>query len=212
MYVVAVDRRSMEDLLLWQGVGRVLARSRPGAGLIVVHAPGETAERILEGEGLDLRGPDGLLRAGTPGGAALLERAVRSEMRRIVGLLTESGVPAVGFAGGDRGLFSDGGSGRWLKAVAAAGPVPIVASAVVGEGAGHELSLAASTHWMVARLGVLPVFLAAEGAGSATESPEEGRLPARDPDAVAELESRGIRALITAVSDLGTLGAGPLRA
>ncbi len=132
LYLVHLDAVHLDDLLFTQSLGRLMMGT--SHRLILVHGDGGQAERVLESAGLF---PD-------PGAEpsaqerALVDQAVRQASRKIVGLLTDSQVPAVGVHGGDRGLLrSQGddvraGSVGWLADLANQRAVPVVSTLMGG--------------------------------------------------------------------------------
>lgn len=210
IFVVAVDRRTMEDLMAWEAVARSLsARPAGSGGLVLVYAPGEQAERTLEGEGHAIRGADGLLRAGDRASAAALARAARGENRRITAMLSEAGIPAVGFLGGDRGLLRAAAVPAWLAGAVRAGSVPVIASVDAGEEGARELPLGDSVAWLAGLPGARTVFLADRAASeTAAQTESERKLP-RDSASIERVQARGISVRISTVSELASLGREP---
>ncbi len=201
IHVVAVDRSTLDDLMAWQTIARALAGRAPRAGgVVLLHAPGEPVERMLEGRELELRGPDGFLRAMDAVSSEALEQAVRSDNRRIAALLTEEGVPAVGFVGGDRGLLGAGAPPTWLEAVIRTGSIPVVASVSPGPGGLCERGLDEAVSWFSGLPGAVPVLLAAAASGR-----PEG-LSARDRGIADRLEDRGLNVTLSTIYGLAALG------
>lgn len=200
IHVVAVDRVTLDDLMAWQTIGRALAERPPGAGhVVLVHVPGESVDRTLEGSGMDLRAGGGLLRSTDPASSEALGRAARSENRRIVTLLTEEGLPAVGFLGGDRGLLGQHAPPPWLEAVVRAGSIPVVASVAPDRDGMREMALAESTAWLSGLPGAVPVLLARGKPGP------RGVLDPCDPGTADRLAESGISAMLSTVSGLSRL-------
>ena len=102
IYLIYLDLYHLDDLLFLPSLARMMGRQRRPSCLLV-HGAGEQAERLLEAEGLFPERKEGLVQVSTAAEAALVERAARQVNRRIVGALTEEGVPAVGVQGIDRG-------------------------------------------------------------------------------------------------------------
>ncbi len=133
IYLVHLDAVHLDDLLFTQSLGRLMMGT--SHRLILVHGDGGQAERLLESAGIF---PDP---ASPPSDheRALVDQAIRQTARKIVGLLTDSQVPAVGIHGGDRGLLRvDGGaihpgSVGWLADLANQRAVPVVSTLVGGE-------------------------------------------------------------------------------
>jgi acetylglutamate kinase len=93
----------------------------------------------LEARAFDFEENDGAPVASTREVAELIERAYREANKEIVAVLTEFGVPAVGFQGSDRGLIRSGGGGSevgtidWLERILLSGPVVVVSALGTGE-------------------------------------------------------------------------------
>lgn len=183
--------------MAWQAIARALSnRSTVSSLAVLVHAPGEQVERSLEGKGMDLRSPGGVLQSTDPENATALELALRSDNRRLVSILTEEGVPAVGFVGGDRGILGPGDPSQWLEGVIRTGTVPVVASATVGGGAAWELPLAESVAWLTGLSDAVPVLLVGSNRG------ESDAREVSDRQTAEELETRGISVVFSTLSGL----------
>lgn len=140
--LVLIGRKLTEDLLFWERLGRALKPSSE-TPTVLLHGPGETTERTLEGDGFSLAET-----GSEPGKDAAIRSAFRSENRRSVALLTDAGIPAVGFLGTDRRLIevSKGGAAPQgsgplrvrtdlISNTAATGTVPLLGCACDHEGA-----------------------------------------------------------------------------
>ncbi len=132
IYLVHLDAVHLDDLLFTQSLGRLMMGT--SYRLILVHGDGGQAERLLESAGLF---PDATSKP-SPQESALVDQAIRQAARKIVGLLTDSQVPAVGVHGGDRGLLRveggkvHAGSMGWLADLANQRAVPVVSTLVGG--------------------------------------------------------------------------------
>lgn len=138
LHLLYLDRYHLDDLLFMQA----LARSLAGAGqavppCVIVHGSGEQAERMLEGEGVFVERDGGVLRGTSPAEAALLERALRETNQKLVGMLIDAVVYAVGVQGANRSLLYLGADGRpaagktgWVRELASKRAVPVVAATV----------------------------------------------------------------------------------
>ena len=132
LYLVHLDAVHLDDLLFTQSLGRLMMGT--SHRLILVHGDGGQAERMLESAGIF---PDAASEP-SPQEQALTDQAVRQAARKIVGLLTDAQVPAVGVHGGDRGLLRvEGGSVQagsvgWLADLANQRAVPVVSTLVGG--------------------------------------------------------------------------------
>lgn len=121
------------DALFVRSLAQALARMADRR-VLILHGPGEHAERALEGEGIFRDRSGGLMPVETPAEHALLERALRHANRKITGAMTDAVVPAVGVIGHERGLFRivDGqlqaGNVDWIEALARQSVVPVVAA------------------------------------------------------------------------------------
>nr|BCX00190.1 MAG: hypothetical protein KatS3mg041_0236 [Bacteroidota bacterium] len=73
--------------------------------VVLVHGTSTQSEELFVREGLALECTGSLYRVGTPEAHEALVRSVREWNRRLVALLTENGLPAVGLQGTDRGLL-----------------------------------------------------------------------------------------------------------
>jgi len=187
--------------MAWQGIARALAARETGpGGLILVHSPGESVDRALEAQGLDGRPPGDRLDVSDPDSIDVVERAVRSENRNLSAFLGQEGVPAVGFVGGDRGLFREGGSASWLIGVARTGTVPIVSTAVTDGTGVRELPLGQALEWVCALGNTTAVLLsqARDVAGGISEAIDQASLQ--------HLQDRGISTALSTISGLYRLG------
>ncbi|NNE69882.1 MAG: hypothetical protein HKN29_05905, partial [Rhodothermales bacterium] len=123
--LVLIGRKLTEDLLFWEQLGRAVKAS-PETPMVLLHGPGEVTERTLEGDGLSVAdaGRD-------PETDAAIIAAFRAENRRSVAMLTDAGLPAVGFLGTDRRMISmDQGllnvRADLISRTAASGTIPLL--------------------------------------------------------------------------------------
>ena len=138
LHLLYLDRYHLDDTLFVQALARTLAGAGRGVPpCVIVHGSGERAERMLEGEGLFVERENGVLRGTSPEEAALLDRALREANRKLVGVLTDAVVYAVGVQGADRRLLHLGEDGRlgvgkaeWVRELASKGAVPVIAATV----------------------------------------------------------------------------------
>lgn len=141
MLLLFLDDYHLGDPLFVGRLAQLMGRRAGRPPCLVVHGGGEAAERALEAQGLVPGRRGGVVVAETAEQAALAERAVRRLNQKIVGTLTDEGVPAVGLQAADRGLLrrAEGGAveaGRtaWLQALVRQGAVPVVSPLVGGAG------------------------------------------------------------------------------
>jgi hypothetical protein len=124
--LLVVGRKLTDDLLIWDQLGRSLARNQAGP-TIILHSPGEMTERILEGEGFSFSDVGG---SGAADMAMLA--AFRQENRKAASTLTEQGVPAVALLGTDRRIIHVSAEGKltvtigFLGDSVQAGAIPII--------------------------------------------------------------------------------------
>jgi hypothetical protein len=135
LYLMVLDRSQSSDTLFLNGLARARFTGGPRAS-IVVHGSDEAAVRRIEAEGQIPLWRGGELVARTAEEALLIEQAMRATTRRIVGMLTDAGVHAVGFQGAERRLLVPEGTGvaagrtGSLLDLAEHGVLPVVASSV----------------------------------------------------------------------------------
>lgn len=137
LHLLYLDRDHLNDLLFTQA----LARSLAGPAVppcVIVHSSGEHAERMLESQGIFAERTGGVLSATSPQEVALLARALRETTQKLVGMLTDAVVYAVGMQGADRGLLRLRPDGRlaagrtgWVRELAAKQAVPVIAATVM---------------------------------------------------------------------------------
>ncbi len=140
IYLLYLDCVHQADPLFVQGLARALASAVRLPRCILLHGSGDRIARMLEAGGYDVDAP------GVRVPPSVVERVVREETRRIVEVLTDAGVSAVGFQGTDRGMLrrsEDGGlvarGASWVHDLTEKRVVPVV-SALVHEAGGetHE--------------------------------------------------------------------------
>ena len=133
VYLLYLDDYHAGDGLFLQRLARSLSRPA-GVSCLIVHGSGEHAERMLEAEGLFLKRTSGLLPVQTTAEHQIVERAIEETNRKIVKLLADAVVPAVGIVGNRRRLLvlKDGLVGAqnvtWLRKLASKGVIPVVAA------------------------------------------------------------------------------------
>ncbi len=187
--------------MAWQGIARALAARGTGSGgLLLLHSPGESVDRALESRGLQGRPPGGTLDVSDPDMINLVERAVRSENRRISAFLGQEGVPAVGFVGGDRGLLRERGSTSWLIEVTRRGTIPVVSTAVPYAAGIRELTLGQAVEWVCEVEDTVAVLL------GEVRNDAGGASTPIDHSAQKHLESRGISTELSTISGLRLVG------
>lgn len=140
IYLIYLDYYHL-DVLFVQILARTLANTPRMEVLppmcLIVHGSGERAERMLEAEGLFPERIHGVLQVRTPEEQRIVERATKEMNRRIVGILTDATVYAVGFQGYDRGLLRvnpeggiTGSEANWLVDLIKKRAVPVISSLV----------------------------------------------------------------------------------
>jgi len=108
IFIVCLDHRLEEDLLFWQTFTRVMdpGHSRPSTFLVL--GSSDRCARTVEAAGGSSARKEGVLVLESQVQRDAFERATRDDGRRIVQLLSDTGVSSVGFAGFDRRiLFCD---------------------------------------------------------------------------------------------------------
>ncbi len=213
--LVVIGRRLTEDLLFWEQLGRsitataeatALAASTSERPIVLLHGPGEMTARSLEGDGLSL--DDAGRDEGTD--AAILA-AFRTENRRAVAVLTDQGVPAVGFLGTDRKLISGAPQELFVRAgligqTASIGAVPLL-GAIAREPSGLFLpALAALVERWIGAAQVPPsvIWLTGRSPESSISSEDVMNLTGETllPD-VAKMEGVSVR--VSGISEVGSL-------
>ncbi len=129
-----LDRYHLGDPLFLQALGQSIARTvdtslRP----IIIHGQGDEAQKRLEGQGIFIEAERDVYTGKTEVERHIIETAHRELNRRLVSLLTESIVPAVGFMGADRNLVRVmdeqvrmGGGLTWLRDILDRRVVPVI--------------------------------------------------------------------------------------
>jgi acetylglutamate kinase len=144
LYILLLSPHQVDDVLFVQALARTLGKGSGGAPpMMIVHGSGEAAERRLEGEGLYAVRLDGKLVVRSPQEAQWVEQAVRESNRKLVSVLNDAVVHAVGFQGTDRrllrveenGTVTAPGAG-WVLDLAFKGAVPVIAGVVFDRPAG----------------------------------------------------------------------------
>jgi hypothetical protein len=203
--LVVIGRKLTEDLLFWQQLGRAIKASAE-APMVLLHGPGEVTTLSLEGDGLAL---DEIGRDDGTDDAILA--AFRSENRRAAGLLTDEGVPAVGFLGTDRKMIT----GTSLEPIvrtgllgdtASTGAVPLLGGMAGGPSGLFNPALARLVEGWITAAEVLPtVIWLTRRAPEASISPEDvmNRTGERVLPEAAKMEGVSVR--VSGISDVGSL-------
>ncbi|QXD14258.1 hypothetical protein GQ464_012470 [Rhodocaloribacter litoris] len=186
LHVLYIDPEHQANPLFWQGLGRALAGAGPRMPhTLLVHGSGNRLQSWLEAEG---RFADD-----EPPPPDLVERLLRMETHRIVGLLTDAGVPAVGLQGSDRGLLRRDADGsvtapgaRWVRDLARRRAVPVIAA----QAAGGEVPLLLAVEALTRQLADEPLRIVFFTRTNRPGVVEQGRL--RDVLPAAELEATGV--------------------
>ena len=206
--LVVIGRKLTEDLLFWEQLGRSITATAD-APIVLLHGPGEMTGRALEGDGHSLEDVGRDARKD-----ASILAAFRSENRRAATLLTDQGVPAVGFLGTDRKMISGAPEAPSVRAeligkTAATGAVPLLGAVAQG----------ASGLFLPALATVLEGWIAAAEASPSviwlTAGPPNGAISSEDvmnrtgetrlPD-VAKMEGVSVR--VSGISDVGSVHPG----
>ena len=127
MYLVLLDAFHLDDLLFLGALGRLMAAAPQP--VVLIHGDGGLAARALEAKGYF---PGDALSAEA---LALVAAAHQQQNRRLVGALTDAGIPAVGLLGSDRRMLVQtaggevlAGKATWLGELVSRGAVPVVAA------------------------------------------------------------------------------------
>ncbi len=220
MTVLYLDRYHLGDPLFLNRLARDLAAFQQP--ILLVHGPGEDAERALEAEGRLPEWRGSVLAVGTPEEAETVGRAARGLNRRIAHALNEAGVAAVRLDGGSRGLLRAGAGGSveegeagWLSPLVRQGAVPVVAALVPDPAGVHQVDAGAVVAVLAGALGeeggapATAVFLKRGGElerdgerlrEAALEDVPQEALP--EPVTVRAALDRGARAVLSTVSGL----------
>jgi isopentenyl phosphate kinase len=132
-YLLYLDDYHAGDSLFLQSLARALVR-RAGATCLIAHGSGEHAERMLEAEGLFLKRSSGLLPISTAAEHRIVERAIEEINRKIVKLLADAVVPAVGIVGNRRRLLTirngmvEAPNIQWVQKLASDSVVPVISA------------------------------------------------------------------------------------
>jgi hypothetical protein len=106
--LICVDAAAQEDLMMLDQLARtVLQRQATGVRQMVLQGSGETHERKLETQGLDITRRNGALTCTDP----LLELAFRETNRSWANRFTDEGLHALALLGSDRGFIRMEGAG-----------------------------------------------------------------------------------------------------
>lgn len=221
-FLLYLDRYHLSDSLFLQALARALAQRPPGPPFLLLHGPGETAERLLEARGYEPRRGSGVLEIRSGEEEALLERAVRETTRMISGILTDSVVHALPVMGGDRGLLtiSEGevrtGDTAWLQDLLESGVVPIISTLAIDPARRRYAEVradAAATRLSFA-IGASGVAFFARGGRIQAAGREEARGPRSidslsedeiilEPDVTASVLHAGVAAFVVSPAVVG---------
>lgn len=133
-YLLYLDDAHLEDPLFVPSMARMMHRRAALPRCVMVHGSGGEVERQFEAEGLFPETQNGLVLPESPAEVALMQRALKTTTRTIVGALVEEIIYAVGFQGTDRGLLqweSDTltlGKTDWLLPLIAQGALPVISA------------------------------------------------------------------------------------
>lgn len=148
-HLLYLDRYHMGDPLFLQSLARGLARSQGRlAPCLLFHGSDERAERLLEGEGLFPERRQGVLAVHSVEEAVLVERAIRTSNQKLVALLTDALVSAVGLHGTDRNLLRRSDDAlettglEWVLDLGRKGVVPVVSSLLQDHASGQVREVA----------------------------------------------------------------------
>lgn len=223
LYLLYLDRYHMGEEIFLKNLARTLAGKHGTAPpAMIVHGSGEAAERVLEGEGLFPERRGGVLQVTSPREVELVDRAVRQFNKKLVDLLTDEIVPAVGIQGINRNvlrLTEDGtlviGNVGWIEQLIEQKTVPVISAVAYDvEGQIREVNAAKAATGISQSLPSLDVtvvfFTKNNRPGIAADDgiQEEvtvSQLPAEvlpEPDAVREVARSGLPVLVTDVRGL----------
>jgi hypothetical protein len=193
--IVCLHRGLEEDLMFRESMIQHLERVPSRPPMILVAGAGESAERALERDGQAVSRIAEELELGSDRARRAFERAVREDGRRLVSMLSESGIASVFFFGGDRGLLRRPDSGSLvvagsepLVALALSGVVPVVGTAYIDRRGQlsdvHPIRVAQSfakklqdeNHNIMVRM----VFTVPKIPGELAKEPGSARVPASD--------------------------------
>ncbi|NBB73469.1 MAG: acetylglutamate kinase [Bacteroidetes bacterium] len=224
LYLVYLDRYHSGDEIFINNLAQQMHQAPAGDPLcLLVHGSGEKVERTLESQGFFPERTGGVLDVTEPEQVRLVERAVRETNQKVVAMLTDEVVPAVGIQGVDRNLLQlkDGAvtarKAGWVEALLKQRVVPVVSALVrhPEEGRVREVAaadalvaLAQSFDALAPRAvffttGTQPGLADATGirdAVSLDALPDDGPLP--EPNAVRQIVGNGVPGLITTLEGL----------
>lgn len=135
-FIIVMDDEHLGDRLFLQHFAKQLARVQQRLPpSLLVHGSGERAERLLEAEGRFPERVGGVLQVQSPDEALLVERAIREMNRKLVGVLTDEVVAAVGVHGVDKKLLRVDPEGRlvvgrigWVEALMHQHLLPVISA------------------------------------------------------------------------------------
>lgn len=217
-YVFYLDRYHLGDPLFVPRLARALGGLR--APRVLVHGPGEDAERALEADGRVPRWEDGLLVTDDPADQADVEAAARGLNRRIAEALNEAGVAAVRLDGASRGLVradpAQGlvwGGAAWLRALLLQGGVPVVMAFAAVPGGLGQVAPGVFAGALARHLGARVVLFGRGLRQGVTEAgvvrpavrrAEVGPEVLPEPEAAGDAVGEGAEVLLTGPAGIGT--------
>lgn len=104
-YLLCLTTPHLDDRLVLQNLARFRAQAAAPPPVLVVHSSGRAIDRALEAAGVLVAPPAGVYQATTAEEAATIDRTLRQVSQRLVAVMADQGVPAVGLQGGERGLL-----------------------------------------------------------------------------------------------------------
>jgi acetylglutamate kinase len=208
-YVLYLDRYHLGDPLFLTRLARdLLARDE---SFVLVHGPGEGAERALEADGSVARWRGTVLETADDHQEATVAMAARSLNRSIAGALTEAGVAAIRVDGDSRGLLASDpagavrpGNADWLGPLVASGVVPVVAALTTAGGAVRQLPAGAVLAALAEALGA-SVLLLARGEAAIPDPllPADAAARLAEPEAASGALAAGVAVFATSPRGLG---------
>lgn len=211
LFFIYLDPYHLDDALAVQSIAGMMGRNRSSLPRCAfVHSGGAFAERRLEAEGLFPKRNGRVLIAQSREEAFIVEQAMREVNKRIVSILTDAQVPAVGLQGSDRRLLRwKGGElvsaekASWLGDLTAQGVVPVI-SALACSQDGSEIREVDPVQAMIALAESQEgrptvVFLtrkgeASSGGGMENRDPRGGDIP--DAAALQEASGKEVQTLV----------------
>jgi hypothetical protein len=203
--LVVIGRKLTEDLLFWERLGRSITATAE-APIVLLHGPGEMTARTLEGDGLTL---DNVGRDESTDAAILA--AFQNETRRASMVLTDQGVPAVGFMGTARRIISGHPKEPSVRAelisqTASTGAVPLLGSIAPGPSGLFLPPLAAILEaWIRAANTPPDVILLTESAPESSISSEDVMNRTGEVLLPNMAKMEGVSVRVSGISDVGSM-------